>query len=761
MVHSKQRAPTPEVSSTTTTTTTTTTNTHTNLNVTGPECIQTIRGHVFQKQVSILCCGESHHEILDLTRVNSIVCEQRTWIDSTEFFGEVQDATIRKEFGILKRKETAFKTRHFRSVDEALRWGEGIVKKEEEEEEDGIVMIWEQGPVEGNDEGLASLYIPQEDDDDDDSDDSDDETTGGTKDIATNSDAPKLFLWADNDSEARSLNYRRVTLEEEISTRELDALIEKRKQNRIHDGQFECWDDWMLRMVSRANDDLDVEVVIEAAIPATDVELHYGSLENYPLAHESVQCLECDSDEDTEDEEDEDDGTGAAMDYFIRRLEEKECVVLHRVDPRSLGDYDDDDDGDEEGDEEVGAVSATAFRSLITHPLPIDAEMEYLTTHNLEYPPDHHSNDNDDDKGDNEIDHYSKALPSWEGYFGAASQLLYYSPHVKADYTPLLSQILKNPKTTNDFFQALYFGTVDEALQILKLKENGEKQGVICLRSLIYKDGEKIYKRPDNHYLIPVRYPPIHCYLKARNTNPPQTWISALQSHLLQVTNQDPDAKSLLSKVKIWYLQSVQYLLQDPKHSDKNGDYFTAYLRAAHRDIYNDIDRSDPEILRRRETMPSLVKGKKKKHKLGGIEIPSVREIFDEWKVDNPEKRASTARDRVLSQIIIDAYQLRMVDVSAIITIARCIASAKSQKIVLVLYMGSEHTQTILEFFQNNMGFNNVGLTRKGLVGKIDNWDDEEPRALKYPDYLHNFDLLFPVPIPLISSKKKKNVKKK
>ena len=124
-------------------------------------------------------------------------------------------------------------------------------------------------------------------------------------------------------------------------------------------------------------------------------------------------------------------------------------------------------EGEEAEGETEGAALVSACRSLITRPIPGDAEMEYLATHKPGYPPDKGVDDGGSNGDNNEAGHYSKPLQSWEGYFGAASELLYYSPHVKADYTPFLSKILQYPKTTDDFFQALYSSTVNEAIQLL------------------------------------------------------------------------------------------------------------------------------------------------------------------------------------------------------------------------------------------------------------------------------------------------------
>mmetsp|Transcript_12093 Transcript_12093/g.26469 ORF Transcript_12093/g.26469 Transcript_12093/m.26469 type:complete len:269 (-) Transcript_12093:273-1079(-) len=250
-----------------------------------------------------------------------------------------------------------------------------------------------------------------------------------------------------------------------------------------------------------------------------------------------------------------------------------------------------------------------------------------VQTGRLEFPPKNESNEEAEREEEDTVS-CRRALPSWEGYFSAASELLYYSPQVKANYTPLLLQIFCTAATAKALFKALYFGSVDEAVDLLSLRRE---------------------KAP-------------------RGTNPLHTWTLALQSRLLESAKDHPDAKELVQEVRTWYRWPVQYLLQDPKNADKTGDYFAAYLQAAYRDIYHDMDRSNPEVLQRREHMPSLSKGKKKKHRVGDISIPGVAEAFDKWKRLNLETQPSTAKDRVLSQVIVDAYQTSMVDISTVLS---------------------------------------------------------------------------------------------
>ena len=111
-----------------------------------------------------------------------------------------------------------------------------------------------------------------------------------------------------------------------------------------------------------------------------------------------------------------------------------------------------------------------AFWLLVTRPLSNVSKKYYSATHQLRYPPTANSKGGiDKDNGDNALVYYSKPLPSWEGYFGATYKLLHYLQHVKANYTSLLSQVPRNSKTRDHFFQALYFGMIDKALRITHL----------------------------------------------------------------------------------------------------------------------------------------------------------------------------------------------------------------------------------------------------------------------------------------------------
>jgi len=129
-------------------------------------------------------------------------------------------------------------------------------------------------------------------------------------------------------------------------------------------------------------------------------------------------------------------------------------------------------------------------------------------------------------------------------------------------------------------------------------------------------------------------------------------------------------------------------------------------------------------------------------HNLKNIKVPSLDAGFEELKAWNPEKRATNNRERMIAQLFIDAYQLRLVDLSAILKMAAVTLSApKGKPVVIVLYAGEDHTRNVSDFWRSH-GFGHQGLANEGYVGKKSfRWN--EPRALSLPSYLHNFSELF------------------
>eukprot|EP00913_Durusdinium_trenchii_P018126 g17031.t1 len=168
-----------------------------------------------------------------------------------------------------------------------------------------------------------------------------------------------------------------------------------------------------------------------------------------------------------------------------------------------------------------------------------------------------------------------------------------------------------------------------------RLRLEGELRSMACLRSLVYREaGGKLWRRPNDGGLVPVRRAPLERYLKAKGSQPPRTWISGLAEQLRSKGAVDfvQRAEEMAGD---WYFRSVDELLADPKAADADGDYFIAWLRECHREVYADVDRTQ-----------------------GGQSGPSSR------------------RQRVLAKMIIDSFQLRSVDLAAVLTMADCILEA-------------------------------------------------------------------------------------
>jgi len=447
-----------------------------------------------------------------------------------------------------------------------------------------------------------------------------------------------------------------------------------------------------------------------------------------PPAHECLRRVELDSDADSEDEDDPDDGSGYFADYFFRRA--AAGLPPGRVrgfEPRDLGDA-----GDDSLREGFHALLAGCPEA------PADAEEEELQRLGAELAIDDPEEGPSTDAWKEERSRRCPPVPSWEAFFGAAAELLYYSPQVKGDYAPFLARCVRTPAKMWAFFDALYFGTVPEAVAVADLSP--DQRPLAQVRSLAFRPpgaGAPLLRRPPVQSKVPVRAAPLERYLKAKGSEPPRTWVSGLAARLRAA-----GCAKLVGATQAWFRERVAYLLDDPKEADTEGDYFAAWLRACHRDVWDDIDRSDPEELRRRQWVPSVAhpKSKKHRHALKDITIPGLDEAFRELAAFDPGARASTKRERVLAKIVVDGFQLRLVDVAAVLSVADAVLSApEGARVAVVLYAGEDHTKSVAEFWRGQ-GFSSVGR-----VGKSD-WEDDEPRALGFPGYLQDLRTLFPVP---------------
>ncbi|CAE7040414.1 unnamed protein product [Symbiodinium natans] len=668
--------------------------------VSGPSTIQTLRGELCGRKVALILCGEAHEDALDLTRPRSIIAAKLGWVPfQLPHAVDVAAAVACHASSSLRDVQAWAQEKLPRLAAKSL-------------DLTGSLLLFRRshGPKE---RGIAWLFLPGTVSFLPDADQADAEKT-------------RAFLWDDVDEDARWVRQQK---EQGLRVPPVthDAIISRRKKLRLKE-KVELFDDWLLRHAS----DSRVQLILEGSVWDTEVELHEESgVAPAPLAHQSLQGMEMDSCDEEEDQADPstrrfcgEDGTGTLLEFLRRR-------VMQNVDPRRIRFMDPRELGDPEDDE-----LRTRFQSLLEKPMPRDVEEETADAKGLKIPV-------------RPTKTWIKqmldipAIPSWEAFFGAASELLYYSPHIRGDFVPFLACVLKHSlesprpqEAVLEFFQHLYTGKVSDALAMLRQDEKA--RSCLRVRSVLHcRPGQGLRRRQDVRRLIPVRSAPVDRFLKARGSSPPRTWVSELAQRVKR-----GGADDVVSAAHEWYLSSVEAFLNNPKAEDVEGDYFVAWLRECHRDIYEDIDTSDPAVLRTRDRVPSL-SDTRTFHNLRGIHMPGFEAAMQEiFSFDPDAGRPTTKRQRVLAKIVIDVFQLRMVDLAVILLVAeRVLQAAVGTEVVVLLYAGSDHANTVESFFRKH-GFRGDHLPRGGRVGK-DYWYPDEERGLHLPSYLRDFGELF------------------
>jgi len=666
------------------------------LKVAGPSVVQTLRGRLHGREVALVFCGEAHEDAIDLTRRHAVVEPKQGWL-------EPQQQPMHDGADFCPNE--ALQTKHGMTVAGAKRWAEDILDDlDESTKTDGAVLVY--NPPAARCKSVAWLFLP------------------GTLHGEPPSPSTRFFEWGDLDAEARAFNQQR--LRAGVGVEEQDALIAERKQKRVAQG-FELFDDWLLRHAS--SQDVDVHLVLEAPVPAHELELHLeDSVQPAPCAHNCIRQLEPDSDEDTDQAETP--GNGSYLDYVRRRaLAHLPRSRVHAVDARVLGDADDSC---------LPLHLRGSFEALVSKTRRPDAcpdaEEVELEACGASWA-----------KSREESNVVKQNLaPSWEAFFGGAADLLYYAPHVKADYTPFLRDCVGSAASMRQFFQALFFETVPVAMSTIKLNEQTRPSAHI--RSLaLQTPGADILRRPAGHchsgrQTVPVRAAPVDRYLKARGCEVPRTWVAGIAERL-----RDVGLGHLVEAAQSWYMATVDNMLSNPKNADVEGDNFVAWLQACHRSIYDDIDHLDPMKLRRCKFAQSKSHPESKdfRYNLKDIGIPGIEQAFEEFR---SEPNKSTSRQQVLSKILVDAFQLRSVDLAMVLKSAEvAVRSPPGARVVIVHYAGLDHTRNAVKFWRSQ-GFSHEGLRNSGVVGKLTEYEDSEPRALTFPTYLRDMEKLFPVP---------------
>lgn len=366
----------------------------------------------------------------------------------------------------------------------------------------------------------------------------------------------------------------------------------------------------------------------------------------------------------------------------------------------------------------------------------------------------------EEDAGDNSDNEHRNALeftfPSFELFFGTNTDNIYYSPHIKLAYSPFLANCVGSLDIWRAFCTTLFFGgTIPDALALLNLDDSNSR-GSVHIRSPILQQWDPetesyLWKERDEcEDYISCPYFPHTVHLIARGSSPPRTWSSQLFHNLFSYDNdvQGPNSRrSIALAIQSWILNSIQKHMVDPKTSDDpdcGGEWFVAFLRAVHREIYDDIDVSNPSVLIQKKYMKSLHGNNRfAKHNIGKIKIPSATDAFEEilarFQEDNlpPTDALVTPRVEILGKLLIDIWISNLFDFSMLLKIVNICSREKNDNIVIVCYVGSAHAKAVRDFFCGPLEFK-----RKTLVGKF-NWEDDEPVLLDLPTKLWNLSELF------------------
>lgn len=111
--------------------------------------------------------------------------------------------------------------------------------------------------------------------------------------------------------------------------------------------------------------------------------------------------------------------------------------------------------------------------------------------------------------------------------------------------------------------------------------------------------------------------------------------------------------------------------------------------------------------------MPSL-SVRTQSRNLSGIRIPSFDEAMQEILSYGPSSGPTTRRQRVLAKIIVDVFQLRMVDLASILIVMdRVLAFPEGSEVVIIMYTGGGYARTVQHFYQY-LGFTGRHLPQQG-----------------------------------------------
>ncbi|KAL7533123.1 hypothetical protein ACHAXR_006683, partial [Thalassiosira sp. AJA248-18] len=328
--------------------------------VVGPDYIQLLTGCIASKSISLILCGESHHDAIDITRAGGGKIkegwEPTDYIELTgEMIGKVggleessssdneetPNNIVRIKCGICKRNNK------YLPLGKSKEWGREVGNDEIDYIDHGheMALLWVPSKDNNGTKGrsyLVELFLDESEEEEDGGEDKSRlhlpsdvvDLLDNMTDVANHARGVKslsrvikdmkngtlpgftnkmsqhhhtLLSWTDMDTEARQLNHRRL-LGEDISTLEYDEIIGDRKKKRQKAENIWTWDDWLVEVKSKlstttnknAEDDASpaLHIVLESSIPPWEVELCRDLRPDFEFtqAAECIRCLSEDSD---------------------------------------------------------------------------------------------------------------------------------------------------------------------------------------------------------------------------------------------------------------------------------------------------------------------------------------------------------------------------------------------------------------------------------------------------------------------------------
>lgn len=440
----------------------------------------------------------------------------------------------------------------------------------------------------------------------------------------------------------------------------------------------------------------ELHFVIESQVNPTELELKFNDDVELAPACRAVRSLSVDSDESEEDADDPaSDGMGGFLDFVYRRAlkerkNEQPHWQLHTVDPRDLGDvsgmdtplpvkedwiklfdascaahgkevcFDDLVSGkkslrcdpatpyfqspDVKELEQVGLLGSAALAGA-----PPCAAGEVIgegarrgSDTALSAVPENDVHDLEPFvRTEKEAGDFFPVVPSFEWFFGETSELLYYSQHIKALYSPFLAFCVKDLQNWEQFFTQMFLGgRIEDALRLLDLTSEQAKRAMhvrspvlafsqtdvetgkidpetvgpvrvedgnnfLCLRDWDAEISVEENLR-DNHIQdqAPCSFLPLHAHLTAKGGQ--RTWSSDLFAQFeagcngngegeiaasTEAGNQESEQsekKRFAMLVRDWTLERIRTSAEAPKENDDRdggGEWFLSYLRAVHREV--------------------------------------------------------------------------------------------------------------------------------------------------------------------------------